>query len=109
MSEMTTQEKAERIINGPATAKEIREVAQAYLNQRQEIEELKETHRLAEQEWMKSIAEWAEANINIRNQALEEAAKVAEGDDTDCENSEHHTGCIAGYYIAIAIRALKDN
>ena len=39
---------------------------------------------------------------------LEAAAQIASNDDTDCEHSQDHCGCSAGYYIAECIRALKD-
>lgn len=36
----------------------------------------------------------------------EKAAGVADEDDTDCTNADHHCGCSAGYYIAQVIKKL---
>ena len=30
--------------------------------------------------------------------------EIAENDESDCEHAEHHCGCVAGNYIADAIR-----
>ena len=98
---MDTKEYAEKIINNLDDYPfECGYVAEEYLTQCQEVERLKlanENYRLA-----------AHDPDRIRKDALEEAAEIAENDDTDCENAEHHVGCGAGFYIATAIRALKD-
>ena len=73
---------------------------QAYLDKCQEVERL--NYKLD------CLLLGLDPENRIRNNALEDAAKIAENDDTDCENAEHHVGCGAGFYIATAIRALKD-
>ena len=112
---MDTKEYAEKIINNLDDYPfECGYVAEEYLTKCAEVERMKAQPTPCAclindyDEYDRRCAFHRDKEQEARNNALEDAAKIAENDDTDCENAEHHVGCGAGFYIATAIRALKD-